>query len=326
MRLRSRIVNGLICIVSVIATIACSTPAHAVLTCTFTITAVNFGNINLTANTVFTTTGTFTANCTGGTASSTARICPNINAGTGGTTTGNPRFMLNGATQLNYNLYSNAAHTTVWGSYLWGFAQTPPTINIALNGSGAGSATSTIFAQVSAGQQTLPTGTYTSSFSGTNTQIAYAQSTVGNCAAIGATNATAAPFTVTATYPATCAVSATTLNFGATGVLTAAVNGTSTLTATCSSPTPYNIGLNAGTATGATVTTRKMTFGAATVSYAIYSNAARTTNWGQTIGTDTVAGTGSGLAQNYTVYGQVPAQATPAPGTYTDTIIATVTY
>jgi spore coat protein U-like protein len=133
--------------------------------------------------------------------------------------------LLNGATKLNYNLYSDAAHTTVWGSYLWRFAQTPPTINISLNGGGSGSTTSTIYAQVSADQQTLPTGTYTSSFSGTNTQISYAQSTVGTCAAIGATNATAAPFTVTATYPATCAISATTLNFGTVGVLTAAVGG-----------------------------------------------------------------------------------------------------
>ena len=89
---------------------------------------------------------------------------------------------------------------------------------------------------------------------------------------------------------------------------------------------PYNIGLSAGTATGATVTTRQMTNGAATVSYALYSNAGMTTNWGNTVGTDTVGGTGSGNNQSYTVYGQVPAQTTPAPATYTDTIVVTVTY
>jgi spore coat protein U-like protein len=39
-----------------------------------------------------------------------------------------------------------------------------------------------------------------------------------------------------------------------------------------------------------------------------------------------VSGTGIGSSQNYTVYGRVQAQTTPAPGTYTDTITVTVTY
>jgi spore coat protein U-like protein len=51
-----------------------------------------------------------------------------------------------------------------------------------------------------------------------------------------------------------------------------------------------------------------------------------TTNWGNTVGTDTVAGTGNGSGQVYTVYGQISAQTTPAPGTYNDTITVTITY
>ncbi len=43
-------------------------------------------------------------------------------------------------------------------------------------------------------------------------------------------------------------------------------------------------------------------------------------------GTVTVSGTGTGSAQNQTGYGRVPPQATPAAGTYTDTITATVTF
>ena len=34
--------------------------------------------------------------------------------------------------------------------------------------------------------------------------------------------------------------------------------------------------------------------------------------------------TGNGTGQNYTVYGRVPPQTTPAPGTYTDTITVKV--
>ena len=48
--------------------------------------------------------------------------------------------------------------------------------------------------------------------------------------------------------------------------------------------------------------------------------------WGNTVGTNTIAGTGSGGSQSYTVYGRVPPQTTPAAATYTDTITVTVTY
>jgi|SRR5271165_1854374 len=106
----------------------------------------------------------------------------------------------------------------------------------------------------------------------------------------------------------------------------AALSSRSMAQVQCTNTTPYNIGLDAGTATGATVTTRKMTNGAATVSYLLYSGSGRTTNWGNTIGTDTVAATGSGTGQSYTVYGRVPAQSTPAPAAYAETITVTVTY
>lgn len=132
-------------------------------------------------------------------------------------------------------------------------------------------------------------------------------------------------FTVTATVQATCLVSATGLAFGTyTG---AVASSTSTISVTCTNTTPYNVGLNAGLATGATVTARKMTGPAsALLSYGLYSNAGYSTNWGQTIGTDTVTGTGNGSAQALTVYGQVAAGQYVAPGAYTDTITVTVTY
>ena len=75
------------------------------------------------------------------------------------------------------------------------------------------------------------------------------------------------------------------------------------------------------------MTTRKMTGPAsALLSYALFSDSARTVNWGQTIGTDTVTGTGNGSIQAITVYGQAAAAQYVAPGAYADTITATVTY
>jgi len=138
---------------------------------------------------------------------------------------------------------------------------------------------------------------------------------------------TSSTFTVQMTLTSSCVInSASTLDFGTTGVLTANVDSSSTLAIQCTNTTPYNIGLNAGTGAGATVAVRKLTNGARTINYSLYTTNARTTVWGNTVGTDTVAGTGNGASQNYTVYGRVPPQTTPAPAAYTDTITITVTY
>jgi spore coat protein U-like protein len=132
-------------------------------------------------------------------------------------------------------------------------------------------------------------------------------------------------FGVTATVQATCLISATAMGFGTyTGV---AIPTTSTVSVTCTNTTPYNVGLSTGLGTGATVTARKMTGPAgALLNYAMYSDSLRTVNWGQTIGTDTVTGIGNGSAQPLTVYGLLPASQYLAPGLYSDTITATVTY
>ena len=131
-------------------------------------------------------------------------------------------------------------------------------------------------------------------------------------------------FQVTATVQATCLIAATDLAFGAyTGVQ---ADATSTITITCTNTTTWNIGLNAGTAPGATVTTRRMLNGAAQLAYALFRDPARTLNWGTTIGTDTLSGTGTGIATPLTVYGRVTAAQFPAPGGYVDTITATITF
>jgi spore coat protein U domain-containing protein, fimbrial subunit CupE1/2/3/6 len=109
-------------------------------------------------------------------------------------------------------------------------------------------------------------------------------------------------------------------------VLVSAANQTSAITVTCTNTTPYNVGLDKGL-NGPSVTNRQMKSGAgATINYALYSNAGMTLNWGNTPGTDTVAGTGNGTGQVLTVYGQIPAQTTPAPSTYNDTVTVTITY
>lgn len=142
---------------------------------------------------------------------------------------------------------------------------------------------------------------------------------------------TTTTFSVDATVSDSCSVSATQLDFGAIDPLNNATNdtdATSTVDVTCSSGTGYDVGLDAGTGGDGTVTGRAMSDGGTnTLNYSLYTDSARTTNWDDAGGTNTVTGTGDGTALSHTVYGRVPSgQETTPVGTYTDTITVTVTY
>jgi len=136
-----------------------------------------------------------------------------------------------------------------------------------------------------------------------------------------------ASFDVTLRINADCAISANGLDFGQRqGVLSSTVSATANISVTCSNTTPYNIGLDAGTGPGSSGTTRYMRGTGAnteTVRFNLFQ-APGGTPWGATQGTDTLAGTGNGSAQNLTVYGEIPAQTTPTPDNYKSTITATV--
>src|ERR1017187_3592985 len=124
---------------------------------------------------------------------------------------------------------------------------------------------------------------------------------------------------------AACSVSASGIAFG-NYTATSLINITGTVTVTCSSGTVYHVALNAGLATGATITSRSMVGPAsALLGYKLFSDSGRTTNWGNTSGTGYVSGTGTGIAQTLTIYAQIPASEFVAPGSYTDTITVNLT-
>src|SRR5262249_50452515 len=102
--------------------------------------------------------------------------------------------------------------------------------------------------------------------------------------------------------------------------------GSTTLTTTCSSTTPYTIGLDGGTTNASDPTLRKMSKSSETITYGLYRDGSYTQPWGSTINTNTASGTSTGSGQKSTVFGRVPAQTTPSPGSYSDTIVITVTY
>ncbi len=135
-------------------------------------------------------------------------------------------------------------------------------------------------------------------------------------------------FLVTATVISTCVIVGTPLAFGNYDPNSAtANNATGTVTATCTVGAAYDIGMDAGTAPGATVTTRKMINGTDTLNYALYRDASRTLNWGQTIGTDTLHVASAPVGPDiHTVYGRIPAGQNVPALLYQDTITATITF
>ena len=129
---------------------------------------------------------------------------------------------------------------------------------------------------------------------------------------------------VTATVTATCTVATAPLAFAAyTGV---ADPITGTISVTCTNTTPYDIGLDAGLGTAATVANRSMSLAGASLPYGLFTDAGFTVNWTNTGTTDTAGLVGTGAAIVTNIYGQIPAGELVAPGAYTDTITATVTY
>jgi spore coat protein U-like protein len=103
----------------------------------------------------------------------------------------------------------------------------------------------------------------------------------------------------------------------------------------CTNTTPYSIGL--GNGNYASGSQRRM-YSAATggyISYNVYTDSGYSDAWTTTTSTSSCTsggstcalGTGTGATQAaVSVYGQVPPQTTPVPGTYTDTVVVTVTY
>jgi len=136
-------------------------------------------------------------------------------------------------------------------------------------------------------------------------------------------------FMVTARVNAVCAVTANDLAFGAYNPKASSPHQANTLLrATCTPGSSYQIGLDQGQTPGATVDNRAMrpATGTQNLTYQLYSDSARGSVWGNTQGTNTVTGVGTGLTVDHTVFGAIlPLQSIPA-GDYGDIITVRIYY
>lgn len=292
-------------------------------TCSATVSSIDFGSPSLLSGGSVDVTGTVTVTCTGIPLLSVVKICPGIGAGSGGTD-GSARLMTGPAGSLRFQLYQDAARSIAWGSLDNPSLGSVPPIIISNLLNGAGSATRSIYARLFDGQATAVPGAYRASFIGNATLFSYGAELLGtstNCTGFAGSASIRPTFEVTAAPAKGCTVAATDLTFPPTGVLSRVVTAQSGISLTCTNQTPYALRLDAGRNADASGTRRMRGVSGGFITYGLFRDAAQSSSWDSG-----VQASGTGLVQALAVHGRVPAQATPAPGVYTDTVVVTVTY
>ena len=143
-----------LCSLSLGLAVAVAWSRTAMAACTISTTPVSFGTYNVFSSTPLDSTGSVTFNC-----DNRANITITLN--NGGATTFNPRRMLKGSEALNYNLYRDAARTSIWGdgtggTQVYSDPRTPRNQNVTL----------TVYGRIPAGQD-VSVGTYTNTVTAT---------------------------------------------------------------------------------------------------------------------------------------------------------------
>lgn len=298
-------------------------------TCSAAMSAVNFGNVSPITSAAVNTTGTLVVSCSWNAVNlaPTAMVCVNLKPIA-------PRYLTNANNDmLRYDLYQDSAHSLSWGATTAG--TTPISVSLTQPAYGTmASASISVYGQIGASQPATPvinngSTAYGHTFSAGETSVNYSYYILGalgppNCASISANGAFT--FAVSASVVDNCNISATNVAFPASGLLTSQINATGTITVQCTAGGAYQVSLSSG-ASGTMGARTMLRSGGGTVTYQLYTDSARTRVWGDgSGGTLTATGVGTGASTNLTVYGAVPAQTTPAPGNYSDTITATISF
>ncbi|MDQ3206148.1 MAG: spore coat U domain-containing protein [Pseudomonadota bacterium] len=163
------------------------------------------------------------------------------------------------------------------------------------------------------------------------TRAAVAAALLAAAPIVSAANATDT-MSVSLTIQNACTITANPMDFGAQTTVTAAIDSATTVAVACSaSGGPVAVTFGTGTGAGATFSTRKLTNAAATatIDYSLYIDTARNSPLGDgtAAGGAAFSATSTGSTQTFDVYGRVASgQGVKPVGTYTDTVVATVTF
>ena len=310
--------KGRLALIFALATLAAIASEHTALAapnCSVTFSSVAFGpNIDVLSGASVDSAGVATVSCSnfGG---ANVEVCIGMN--NGANAVGAPRQMASGANKLSYDLYTDSARSARWENVkalLPSFILTVATPSVDVP----------VYGRLAPAQTTAPVGAYFDTITPSVYWDSYSGATPPCSALPNTINAGA--FQVTGTVTANCSVSATNLIFPSQGVIRTAVDAQSDIFVTCTTSAPYWIGLDGGSTAASDPTQRKMSLGGQTITYGLYSDAGRTSPWGAAKDVNTVSGTGSAASTTFPVYGRIPVQSTPAPGTYQDIVVVTVNF
>jgi spore coat protein U-like protein len=282
-------------------------PAEAAITsCTVSTSGVIFSPYNTQTKAAVDGAGTITVTCTGTNATNAA----SVHLGGGNANSCTARQMRNGANNLGYQIYKDAARTAQFctgGDRLqlanFNFTSGLPQTQVV-----------NLFGRVTANQNPA----YTASAYTDTLTASVLRGTSGTVA-----GSTSVP--ISGSVAPICSVSAGTLGFGSySGSI---VNATATVTVNCTNTAPYQVSLGGGS--NQSGSTRRMAGPLSSyLGYELFRDSGRTLPWGDgsaQLGARQ-SGTGTGSAQSLTVYGRLPAGQMPAVGSYSDSVVVTVEY
>lgn len=292
------------------------TKAQANVVCSLTGQTISFGTSS-------TGTGAIGYSCTSYNLLPTSlTLCSQLGSPSFPGTTSQPKMIDASNNPLSFNLYTDSGRSTVWNST----NVLTKSISIPILGTVTG--TMPFYGAIPTGQG-APAGNYTGYFYSTTLGMVNA----GSCAqnvflTFDGTNNT---LTATATVRNACTVATSNLTLGTVAATSTAIAGSTSLSVTCPSGTAYYIGLapsngntaGAGVLAGTGGNTDKPAYQLRSTSGSsgtVWGNTATTTSVG-----NGVAGTGTGAAQNRTVYVTMP-NANYKPDTYSDTVTVSVNY
>jgi len=140
-----------------------------------------------------------------------------------------------------------------------------------------------------------------------------------------------AQLTVTASVSKNCTITTAPVNSGAYDPVTtnasAALDGTGTVTVTCTKGAVATVGLNAG-GNGQTGTRRMKSGSSSTdyLNYQLYQDSGRSQLWDDAGNQLALGAAPSAKPRSFTVYGRVPGTQDVTVGSYNDTVLATVNF
>ncbi len=305
-------------------------------TCDATMTDISFGAINPVAPSDAYASGTLTVTCTWTLLNlqppllllPAVTVCVDLGAGSG--RGGAPRYLANAGRRMAFNLYTDNSYGS---ASIWGGPAIPGTKGIpiqfaALLKLGSASQSFPIYAKIPAsamagvGSTGGASTVYTSDFSGQGTVFfAFTGILTQPCTTGGSSTFS---FQARATVANDCVINAGTLDFGTNSILNGTRRANASLNVKCTANNPYQISLNGGL--HGSVGARRMKNAATgeTVGYTL-SSTQDGLPWGDgSGGTSIYGGVGNGAVQAVPLHGAVPAQRTPSPGNYSDTVTATL--